>query len=201
MKLTFENVIAIAALLLFEAWFLKGYFAGNPEFEPGIGLILAIGAVFAKDPIKAKFGIGSTARKHDHALFEEFMSVFPTEPTVRFFREHDFGGSFHRECVAPLTNLVATWDTVEKEFMDKKLESKKKLLYAAAKELALEIARRTVPVGTGDFASVYSDNQRNSGNPRPASVIEDAKVLNDISTAFVPKYEEFIRVCRAKLVE
>lgn len=201
MKFNLENVITVAALLLFEAWFLKGYFAGGTEFEPAIGLILAIGTVFAKDPIKEKFGIGSTARKHDLVLFEDFMTVLPVEPALRFLREHDFGGSFHKQFLAPLNSFVSTWDTVDKEFMDKKLEEKKKSLYAAAKKLALEIARRTVPVGTGDFISVYSDHQRNSGQPRPASVIEDAKVLNDLATAFVPKYEEFIRACRAKLVE
>ncbi|MGD0843566.1 MAG: hypothetical protein ABSA06_04260 [Geobacteraceae bacterium] len=62
MRLTLENIIAVAAVLLFEAWFLSGFFVGKSEYEPAIGLILAIGALFAKDPIKAKFGIGGSVK-------------------------------------------------------------------------------------------------------------------------------------------
>jgi len=201
MRLTLENIIAIAALILTEAWFLNGYLNGRPEFEPAIAFIVALGAIFAKDPIKEKFGIGGKTRRHDQALFQELQRALPAEPTLRLLKEHDFGNSFRKQYVEPLYEFVATWDTVEKEFLDGTLEKKRKSLYADARALAYEIAHRTVPLSDREFASVFSDRLRNSGQPRPDSVIEDAKVLNDKATQFVPKYEEFVRVCRAKLVE
>lgn len=55
MKLTLENIIIIAILMLTEAWFLHGFFNGSPDFEPAIATIAALGSVFLKDPIKTKF--------------------------------------------------------------------------------------------------------------------------------------------------
>jgi len=157
MKLTFENLIMITALVLTEAWFLKGYFEGVPEFEPAIAFIIALGAIFTKDPIKEKLGFTKKTNRHDQELFEEFLKVLPNEPTLRFLKEHDFGNSFNRKYIEPLYDFIETWDSVEKEFINVKLEKKKKELHFQAKELGFEIAKRTVPVGKGDFASVFSE--------------------------------------------
>lgn len=53
-------------------------------------------------------------------------------------------------------------------------------------------------LGNGDFASMYSDSLRAQG-PRPAWVIEEARVLNEQAHLFVPIYEKFMRQCRDKL--
>lgn len=66
-----------------------------------------------------------------------------------------------------------------------------------AKDLASEFCLRTVPVGNGDYASVFPDKLRN--NPRSEFVIEDAKILNEKARLFTPKYEAFIRKCRSIL--
>jgi len=59
MRFTIENMVIVLSLVLFEAWFLKGYFSGNPEFEPAIGFLVALGALFTKDKIKERFGLPS----------------------------------------------------------------------------------------------------------------------------------------------
>lgn len=197
-----EDFFAVAFLVGTEAWFLKGYFSGQPDFEPGLAFLAALGAILAKDPLRARFASpqeGSSA--HDKALFQSFLSALPPNQTTRFFKEHDFGGSFPKSEVAPLYSFVSTWDSVDKEFLDEDLEKKKKALYSFASELSNEIAGRTVPLRSGDLVSVFSDQQRATGQPRPASVIEDAKVLNEKSSLFVPMYEEFIRICKVKLAK
>ena len=199
MKIILENLITVAALILSEAWFLSGYFAGNPEYEPAIVFIAALGVLLSKDPIKRKFGIDNNSRSHDQSVFQKFSEIFPAEPTLRFLKEHDFGGSFRRANIKSLNDFVETWDSIENEFLNKKLEKKKKELYSKAEKLATEIARRTVPLSGGELSSVYSDNLRNAGGPRPKHVIEDAIILNEIATEFVPKYEEFVRFCRKVL--
>jgi hypothetical protein len=201
MKFNLENVITIVALILTEAWFLKGYFFGKPDFEPAIALILTIGVIFAKDPIKEKIGIGGKASQHDQNLFRAFLTDLPYEPTIEFLKGHDFGNAFRRSYSEPLYNFVATWESVEKEFLNKAIEKRKKSLFQEAQKLASEIAVRTVPVGDGQMASVYSDQLRNTTAIRPDHVIEDARILNQKATEFIPKYEEFVRTCRKKLFD
>lgn len=197
MRFTIENIVVVLSLIMFEAWFLKGYFSGSPEFEPAIGFLVVLGTLFAKDKIKEHFGLSSEGGGHDLSLFEEFQRIFPVEPTLRLLKETDFGASFRKQDIQPLYNFVESWDSVEKEFLNKKIENDRKALYQAAKELAGEFVKRTVPIGNGDCISVLPDNQR--GGPRPQHVIEDAKALNEKSRLFVPKYEKFVRKCKAKL--
>jgi len=197
MRLSLENIILVLTLVLTEAWFLKGYFSGKPDFEPAIAFLVALGAIFAKDKIKEKLGFGAEVRTHDLALFEEFQRVFPVEPTLRLLKETDFGDSFPKVAIQPLYYFVDTWDSVDKEFLNKKLERERKSLYAAAKDLALEFAKQTVPVGAGDNLSVLPDNLR--GGSRPEHVLNSAKVLNEQSSKFTPKYESFVRTCKTTL--
>lgn len=198
MRKLIEDLVAIAVLLGTEAWFLQGYFAGVPEFEPGIAFMTALGVVLAKDAVRVRFSSNSANTSHDKDLFAQFLKDFPPEKTTRFFREHNFGDSFQRSNIVPLNTFVETWESVEKEFLDKSLEEKRKALYSVAFQFASEIACRTVPLRGGQLASVYSDQQRGAG-PRPESVIEDAKVLNKCASLFLPVYEDFIRTCRSKL--
>lgn len=194
------DFFALAALVGTEAWFLKGYFANQPDFEPALAFLAALGVVLAKDPIRARLVVPEkTASTHDKVLFKAFTDLLPSNPTTRFFKEHDFGGSFSKSDVASLYTFVETWDSVDKEFLDEELEKKRKALYSLASELANEISGRAVPLNGGNLISVFSDRQRATGQPRPASVIEDATVLNEKSSSFVQKYEEFFRLCKVKL--
>jgi hypothetical protein len=194
MKLTLENLIAILVLMLVEAWLIKS----NYDWEPAIALIVAFGAIFAKEPIKHRFGIGSDSKDHDQRLFSEFLQSLPIETCIHLLKHHDFGDSFRKEWINPLYSFSSAWGEVDKEFIDKSLEKQKSKLYSAAKKLSIEIAGRTVPVGSGEFCSVYSDSQRADG-PRPPSVLEDAKVLNQLSREFIPIYESFVRLGKRKL--
>jgi hypothetical protein len=201
MRRFIEDIVAIAILVFTEAWFLHGYFSGNPEFEPAIGFIAALGAMLAKDPVRAHFSPKTDkepCRNHDKELFGRFLEVFPPDKTIRFLKDQNFGDSFHRSSVVPLYAFVETWDSVEKEFLDKTLEKKRRSLYAAASQLATEISRRTAPLNGGQLVSVYTDQQRSAG-PRPKFVIEDARILNANASEFLPVYEDFIRSCRETL--
>ncbi|WP_395455472.1 hypothetical protein [Acidovorax delafieldii] len=136
---------------------------------------------------------------HDRRLYEELKSTFGFEPAVRLLRDHDFGASFLRESIRPLYNFYETWDQPEKEFIDKELQAGLADLYQAAKTLSDHLVGKTVPVGNGDYASVFTDHLRAAG-PRPQWVIDEAHVLNEEASKFVPIYERFMRLCRDKLV-
>ena len=138
------------------------------------------------------------APSHDQRLFQEFQSIFAYEPAVRLMREHDFGGPFHRKAIQPLYDFVETWDQPEKEFLDKDLQASLAALYDAARVMSNDLAKYTVPVGNGEYASVFSDSARAAG-PRPDWVIEETRILNERASQFVPIYERFLRLCREKL--
>jgi hypothetical protein len=199
MKQFIENFVAAAVLVLTEAWFLKGYFAGQPDFEPAILFIAALGVLLTKDPIRTRLSGSSTREAHDQALFQEFLRVLPVEPTVRVLKEHHFGDALRKSAIDPLYEFNATWDGVEKEFLDRKLEAEKKALFVVARELANEIAGRTVPLRNAGYISVFSDQQRAEGRGRPPDVLEDARILNVKASAFASKYEAFVRLCRKRL--
>ena len=199
MRLSVENVFLVIALILTEAWFLNGYYSGQPDFEPAIAFLVALGALFTKDGIKAKLGFSDQISNHDVSLFDEFQREFPVDPTLRLLKETDFGNSFPNSSIQPLYNFAETWNTVEKEFLNRKLEKARKKIYDSAKDLAMKFAQETVPVGGGDFISVYPDSLRGQGGPRPQHVIDSARILNEHSSEFVPEYESFVRTCKAVL--
>lgn len=136
---------------------------------------------------------------HDLRLFQEFQSIFAFEPAVRLLREHDFGGPFLRKAIQPIYDFVETWGQPEKEFLDQELQTALANLYRAACEMSNHLVEKTVPIGNGEYASVFSDSLRAAG-PRPDWVREEARVLNEQANVFVPIYEQFLRLCRTKLL-
>lgn len=135
---------------------------------------------------------------HDQRLYEEFKAILGFEPAIRLLRDQDFGAPFQRKAIQPLLDFYETWDSPEKEFMDKELQISLATLYKAADELSNHLTGKTVPIGNGDFASVFSDQLRAQG-PRPDWVIQEARLLNEQTSQFVPTYERFMRQCREKL--
>jgi len=136
---------------------------------------------------------------HDLALFREFQAVLPFSPAVKLLDEHDFGGPFAKAAIQPLYDFYETWNQPDKEFLDEELQTALTGLYVAANTLVNHLVGKTVPVGTGShYYSVFSDNQRAMG-PRPPHVIEEARILNEEASKFVPIYASFLRLCRRKL--
>ncbi len=136
---------------------------------------------------------------HDLRLFQEFQTVFAFEPAIRLLRDHDFGNSFHRKSIQPLFDFIETWDQPEKEFLDQDLQLALAKLYQAARLMSNHLTEKTVPVGNGQYASVFSDSLRQSGS-RPDWVRVEARMLNEQANVFVPMYEYFLRLCRTKLL-
>lgn len=200
MKQFIENLFAVTTVVGAEAWFLHGYYAGSPEYEPAIAFIAALGVLLARDPIRARLAGPNAGQLHDRALFQQFSQALPFDPTIRVLRDYDMGDPIPRQAINLLYEFSDTWENVEKEFLDPELEKERKVLQTSARDLANEIARRTVPVGDQTYISVFSDQLRASSHGRPPHVIEDAKILNTKTGEFVTKYEAFVRLCRKRLM-
>lgn len=140
----------------------------------------------------------STVATHDQILFADFQATLPFEPTIRVLRDSDFGVDYRTEWLEPLNRFVNVWDDPNREFLDASLEAERLAFYKAAYALAMDFAKETVPNDNNPgWRTVYPWNQR--GGPRPAHVLESARVLNDAARAFVPLYNRFIRVAREQL--
>ncbi|MEB2025729.1 hypothetical protein QT922_012990 [Xanthomonas campestris pv. campestris] len=136
---------------------------------------------------------------HDQRLYDELKATIGFEPAIRLLRDHNFGDPFRQTDIRPLYDFYAVWDQPEKEFIDSDLQSGLESLYEAAKEMSDHLVAKTVPIGNGDFLSVFPDYLRAAG-PRPDWVKNDASVLNQQARIFVPIYVNFMRKCRDKLV-
>ena len=136
---------------------------------------------------------------HDQRLYDDLRAILGFEPAIRLLRDHDFGGPFHLKAIQPLYEFYETWNSPEKQFIDKELQAGLATLYKAAAKLFGHLVEKTGSVGNGTFASVFSDSLRDLG-PRPDWVKEEARVLNEQAHLFVPLYEQFMLQCRDKLV-
>ncbi|MDQ1064272.1 hypothetical protein QE447_003598 [Stenotrophomonas sp. SORGH_AS282] len=135
---------------------------------------------------------------HDLVLFDKFQLDLPFDPTVKLLREANFDADYRSEWLQPLNRFVEDWDNPNYEFIDASLEDSRAVLYAAARSLAFVFARETVPHdGNEGWRTVYPWRQR--GGPRPEHIIESARVLNEAARAFVPVYEQFVRLARERL--
>lgn len=150
--------------------------------------------------IRASLGpIGGNGPSHDQILLAEFLSTFPAETFLNFFRQQNFGDAFSFSRMQELAVLAYDWAEVTREFHSNDIEQLKLTLVSTAKDFYNEAMVRTSGVSGGNLLSVYSDSARAHYDRRPDFVIEDAEILNAKSKLIVSSYEEFVRAAKRKL--
>ena len=195
--------LTILAALVPAVWCVLDLYEGRSlsfssvtAFLPAIVTLVAYLKVEDSTPPSA--AVAPAVAAHDLALFAEFQATLPFEPTIRVLREADFGADYRAEWLQPLNRFAESWDDPNREFLDATLEAERFALYHAALALAMDFARETVPNDHNDgWRTVYPWRER--GGPRPAHVLESARVLNEAARAFVPRYEQFVRLTRQRL--
>lgn len=97
-----------------------------------------------------------------------------------------------REAVAPLNTIAETWTDESHKFADERLRPKAEIFVEAATELALEIARYTVPDGRGNVSVITRDMDPEN---LPVHVREEAEAINAKLPAFLRAHEELLALC------
>lgn len=136
-----------------------------------------------------------THNPNDMQLYKDLIALF-SEGVMKFYKEHDFGGSFDRKYLAPLFEFVDCWDNAHREFVDPALEKFRMEFAESAKNLARSIVKNTTPNRHG-HVSVVPDGM--PPGPRPKHIIEEAKEMNDNASVFHQKYEALVRECKVAL--
>ncbi len=196
------RLIALLGVLAAEAWLLWNPDGWQLKWDALAGFFAALLGLFLlerKDhqqvhvPPQAKTNKVTPA---DVAVFDNLMALLQPTGVISFLREHDFGGSFFREDVAPLHTFASIGGNPDNEFIDPVLEKERKILLESATELATLIAKYTSP---NDFnhLSVLPSHLANS--PRPDWVRREAKELNETANRFVEVFDNFVRFCRARI--
>jgi hypothetical protein len=197
------RLTALLGVLAMEAWLFWNPAGWELKWDALAGFFGALLALFVlerKDhPVTANH-LSSTflVTPTDIAVFEELLALLAPNGVISFLRNHDFGGSFSREDIAPLHTFVVLGENPDSEFIDPSLEKERQKLHESASQLAMSIATKTAP-NSRDLLSVLP--KRLADSPRPEWVKQEAKELNEAATEFVELYDNFVRFCRARIAK
>jgi len=133
----------------------------------------------------------------DRALLIELLNIFNAD-LIRFYRDHDFNGSYPAAMWRPLSSFCDIWDDVTHEFIDEGLEAGKKQLYDAAFKLGNVMSKNSSPINTERY-SVYPNRLYSDLDEKRFQ--SEAKEINDLCYPFVQECEKFIRYARERLAE
>lgn len=169
----------------------------DKTFSPSDGASIAAGIA----AIASTF-LGASKEKesvrHDREIFAKFLRDFPHNPSIQLLKDHDFGGDYYESQIQHLFDFVREWERPELEFLDKRIEKKRRSLYNAAHSLFEDFMRETVPNdGIPGVSTVYPLKER--GGQRPEWIKQSAATLNASARKFAPQYDDFVRYTRKRL--
>lgn len=199
MRILLIKYLNILALLGFLAWLLWPDFdTWTFEWEPLLGLVLVFITYLgleAKDHHRPRSDEAAPVEFRpdgdDARLLVTFRELL--EPAdIKFFREHDFLGSFPNEPMKRLFEYLETWTTVEHEFIDPAVEKAHGKFREKAKALGLVLSKYTT--NHGDFSTVKPPGPQSG--PPPEWVKEEAQEINQKATNFVEAHQEFLKFAR-----
>jgi hypothetical protein len=117
-----------------------------PDWEPAIAVITTLAAFIALDIVAQRAVVRDEQRiVADRELFAKFRGMLPNEPTMRFFREHDYGGEFETDRHNPLHEFAHFCDTPDCHFLTPKLEEERVKVQEAVNAFRTACINRIFP--------------------------------------------------------
>jgi hypothetical protein len=126
MKKNILKIFNIIVLMLSFAW-LVSYF----NWEPFIATIISLSTLVGLEMSDKK----SLKMNPDVDLFNRLLKDLPTEGSISFISTHDFHNLFDIKELDDLKTFVRHWNDAEHEFLNKKLEKKRRKLLLLIDEL------------------------------------------------------------------
>jgi hypothetical protein len=155
----------------------------------------------------------------DKALFLEIRKILPSDGSILYVRQHDYGGSFPRKAHGDLREFVYLSQRPECEFMDSDLEGIRVRLYETIDQFLNLLGEYTFPLDTDtEWNRVETDPHMNRDAIRYATIhtksdeefrmklddmsrriIEQIDQLNQVANEICKTYDVFVRLGRRKL--
>jgi hypothetical protein len=180
------QLIAAVAFLVSLAWIYR-----HPAWESvtaGLSALVAFVGLLIEQNIYNN-------KKSDRRLFEQFKRVLPSDGSVAFIDTLSMAaGSFHPANLDDLDNFADTWNDAEHEFLDRKLERKRKHLLKLIKEYRLLVGGNTFRTRDGE-ATVPPEWE----SEQPDRFNQAVNILHDKAGEVVEAHQQLIRLARKKL--
>ncbi len=135
--------------------------------------------------------------KHDIELYDKYKKLLIENGSIRFYKNHEFQSSFKNEYWTPLSNYIDFWNSIEYEFVDKKLNDAHKNVYSAAFLLGQTIAECTFFIGEGNYMRCVRHDEIQGETPN--DIKENAKNINELAKKFIEYHELFVKLAHSKL--
>lgn len=135
-------------------------------------------------------------RNADSEKLKEISQILPPSQIISFLHHHDFGGTFDREELTPLSRFLDWSPNPMNHFLNADLEMLKVDLTGKIQRFNNLVGVLTFP-RQGTFSSVLPESEVNS--VRSKTIDENAKRLNDAAETIAEAYEKLLTESRAKL--
>jgi len=164
-----------------------GWYCSHPDWEPIITGIAFFGTLIGLELAEKK----SQKNNPDIILYNRLIELIPSGNIIEFLKNHDFGGPLNSEYLNPLRDFNYYWDNAEYEFLNPKLEAKKRDLMKATNEFIGYFALNTWSLG-GNIQSVPADWQ----DDNPERWEKTRSELNRLSDRIVTVHQELVRMAK-----
>ena len=175
------------ALLIGVLWFIF-----KPDFEPALTslvLLATLIGLIVEERVSSSHAV-------DRDLFQRLRQDLPSDGSIAFIDTNNFAGfSFQLSRLSDLDTFVHVWDDAEHEFLNKKLEQKRKQLMTLVKEYLAVIALQTFPTHTPGWNSVPEEWELE----QPQRFNEVVGKLHDLAGQIVALHQDLFRIARRKL--
>jgi len=155
----------------------------NPDWEPAVTSLGLLAALLGQEYPRLK-----SNRERDKALFLKFKAEFPTNGRcARFLREHDIGAPFHTDTTNELDSFLETWDNAEHEFIDRRLETARKVLLITGRNFRRKLSTAITMDHRGWFSIGMDDMEM-----RP-EMFKKRDELNRLSSVVYKSHQDLMR--------
>jgi len=156
----------------------------------GLVTLLAALATFRKPLLQRLTRRGLAPR--DRELFRRFLEVLPSEGSIAFLGNADFGNAFDKHRLDDLTRFYYGWDNPGHQFLDQALEEKRMELFVAVVQLLDVVRLHTAPNQAG-LQSVVPVNVDPDAD-LPELIREGIRHLNGAAKTVVSIHQEIVRL-------
>jgi len=172
------RLLNLLILLAAVAWLAR-----SPDWEPAVTSLGLLAALLGQEYPRLK-----SNRERDKALFLRFKTEFPTNGTsARFLRDHDIGAPFSTNATNELDAFLEGWDNAEHEFIDRKLETARKVLLITGTEFRNRLTTQIAMDRNGRYSIGMDDMEM-----RP-EMFTKRNELNRLSTSVYKSHQNVMR--------
>ena len=162
----------------------------HPDWEPFITGIAFFAGLIGLEFSETK----SIKNSPDIKLFNKLIGLLPSATLIEFLKNKDFGAAFQNDYLDPLRDFNIYWDNAEHEFMNGKLEKKRKELLLEIDEFLDYLAHNTWPLRNG-IQSIPAEWEED----QPERWERTKNELNRLSDRIVIIHQDLVRLAKKEL--